>query len=181
MATIAQLAPTLIAAGFTPRELRVELRPKNAPPPPQAPKVQKKRYEQAVRLLAKFPGMSDEEVATKVTTITPEIVAAIRAEVASVVAQLSGLDPVDEGTNPDDQPQDATTNGSTNRVVKSKHELDDGTVVTIVELSGTTGLDVGRPYYLVNANGNNFQLSDTVGGDPVDFTGNGTCKYVVVT
>jgi type I site-specific restriction endonuclease len=92
MATIAQLAPTLIAVGLSAAELKKELRPHNAPPAILDPVIPIKRYKQAYLLLAKHPEMTNEQIAAKVTTITPAIVATIRAEVEAVIAKLNEIE-----------------------------------------------------------------------------------------
>jgi hypothetical protein len=181
MVTIAQLAPTLIAAGLSAAELKKELRPHNAPAAILDPAIPPKRYRQAYLLLAKHPEMTNEQIAAKVTTITSAIVATIRAEVEAVIAKLNTLDPIDENTNPDLEVKSANINASTNRFLHNKHGLTDGDKVVISGIVDTTGIENGAEYFVINATANNFQLSLTDGGSVVDVVGAGSCDYLIVT
>ena len=50
----------------------------------------------------------------------------------------------------------------------------DGLKVTLGGATVPTGLTAGTQYFVVNASGNTYQLSATLGGLPIDFTTNGT-------
>ncbi len=179
MATIAQLAPTLIAVGLSATELKKELRPHNPPPAVLDPVIPVKRYRQAYLLLVKHPELTNEQIAAKVTTITPAIVATIRAEVEAVIAKLNTLDPIDENANPDLEAKNANINAATNRFLHNKHGLTDGDKVIISNIVDTTGIENGEEYYIINATANNFQLSLTDGGEVVDVVGAGSCDYLI--
>lgn len=179
MATIAQLAPTLVAAGLSIKELKANLRPHNSPAAPAPHPISKKRYEQAMKMLIKHPELSDATIAKNVTTITPSIVASLRAEVEAVQAKLAALDPVDEGVDPDSGLVSVTFDASTNRVIKNKHGLDDGNKIQLHITSGASGLSDGV-YYVVNANGNNFKLSLTEGGSIESVGSDGEGEYMVI-
>jgi hypothetical protein len=131
--------------------------------------------------LCKNPTLTDEEIARRVTTVPASLVTTIRAEVNGVVAQLAGLDPVDEGVDPETELQDATVNASTNRVIRNKHGLEDGTQIQLVEVVGTSGVSQGEMVFVINTNANNFQVSRTQGGSEIDFVGAGSIRYLVMT
>lgn len=180
MPTIAQLAPTLVAAGLPVKDIKVALRPHNAPTPPPVPAVQLKRYNRAMRLIAKSPTLTDAEVASLVTTITPAMVATIRAEVVAVQAKLAALDPVEDGVDPDTGAIAATFESSNNRVVKNKHGLDDGNRVRLHIIAGASGLTDGGEYFVVNSNANNFKLALTEGGSVIPMGSDGAGEYTVL-
>lgn len=91
MPTIPELAPDLIAAGFTARELRRELRPRETAPAAPAPTIAPKRWKMAFRLVLK--GRSDEEI-MRLACVPIEVVNKVRAQVAAVRAKLAALEPV---------------------------------------------------------------------------------------
>ncbi len=97
MATIPDLAPDLIAAGFTPRELRRALRPREAAPPPPPPVIAPKRWKMAFQSV--LDGRTDEQV-RQLCCVPQEVVDKVRAQVAAVRAKLASLDPV-----PYDEPE----------------------------------------------------------------------------
>lgn len=62
-----------------------------------------------------------------------------------------------------------TANASTDTLSFSSGTVTSGDVVTF---GGTmpTGMQPGRPYYVVNASGGTYQISDSPGGTPINFT-----------
>jgi len=54
-------------------------------------------------------------------------------------------------------------------------------IVSLASISGTTGITTYTPYYVVNSTGNSCQISLTLGGEPIDFTTNGTGTILYAT
>lgn len=69
-----------------------------------------------------------------------------------------------------------------NTVGLATHGLSNGTKVAFPVITTTTGISINRIYYVINANTNDFQISETLGGSAVAFTNNGTgtMKYPMV-
>jgi hypothetical protein len=69
-----------------------------------------------------------------------------------------------------------------NTVGLATHGLSNGTKVAFPSITTTTGISINSIYYVINANTNNFQISETLGGSAVAFTNNGTgtMKYPMV-
>jgi hypothetical protein len=64
-------------------------------------------------------------------------------------------------------------------VTKAGHGLANGTVVSFPAITTTTGIAAYTIYYVVNQTTDTFQVSDTVGGSPINLTndGSGTLLY----
>lgn len=81
----------------------------------------------------------------------------------------------------------ATLTQSTSTVNRNNHGYTNGMVVTLYNITTTTGLVVGSRYYVINATTDTFQVAKSVGGSAVTFgTGDGTCtllehKQAVIT
>ncbi len=56
----------------------------------------------------------------------------------------------------------------------ASHNLSNGTMVSFSSITSTTGIVVYTPYYVVNATGGTFQVSDTIGGSAKALTTNGS-------
>lgn len=70
---------------------------------------------------------------------------------------------------------DVTFDFTTDVVGCTAHGLVNGQVVRFNSITGTTGISINTPYYVVSANPNDFQVSMTQGGSPIDLlTSNGT-------
>lgn len=67
-----------------------------------------------------------------------------------------------------------TFTDSTDVVNRTAHGYTDGTTVSFYNLVSMTGIATGQLYYVVNSTANTFQFSDTLGGSPIAFTGNGS-------
>lgn len=79
-----------------------------------------------------------------------------------------------------------TLNAGTSRVERTSHGYVDGASVILYNLTGTSGLSIDRTYYVVNATSDSFQISTTVGGAAITFSGAGTAtllpyKIAVIT
>ena len=61
------------------------------------------------------------------------------------------------------------------------HGLPNGKRVSFNSITTTTGISVYRPYYVVNATTDTFQLSLTQGGTPIALTNNGTGTVIYQT
>lgn len=85
--TIAELAPTAIAAGLTEDEVKAASKPVVKPAEVAIlPPIQPKRYREALAILQLEPGLSDVIVAGRVASMRPEVVAELRKELAAVKA-----------------------------------------------------------------------------------------------
>lgn len=68
-----------------------------------------------------------------------------------------------------------TTDGTAKTIIKTAHGLVDGDVVSfLAAFTGVSGITLKRPYFVVNATADNFQISETLGGPVVQFTGSGS-------
>lgn len=63
-----------------------------------------------------------------------------------------------------------TGTASTDTLTKASHGLSNGDLVCFTSLTGGTGLKTYTPYWVVNVNGNDFQLAGASGGAAKDFT-----------
>lgn len=88
---IADLAPTLVSAGLTPKEIRKELRPRQAAPARQQPGIPNKRIIMAYRMILKN---KDDATIMRLACVSQEVINGLRAEVAAVKASLAALAPV---------------------------------------------------------------------------------------
>lgn len=88
MPTIPELAPDLIAAGLTVRELRRELRPREAAPAVAPPQVSAKRWKMTYKMVLK--GRPDEEI-LRMACVPQSVLDAVKAQVAAVRTKLAGL------------------------------------------------------------------------------------------
>jgi len=61
---------------------------------------------------------------------------------------------------------------STDILTSATHAYANGDIVVVATKVGGTGLIVGKPYFVVNQTTNTFQLAETPGGTPVNFTTN---------
>jgi len=59
-------------------------------------------------------------------------------------------------------------------VVRSNHGYANTNTISFANISTTTGITVDTPYYVINANTNYFNLSNTVGGSAVTLTTDGS-------
>ena len=59
-------------------------------------------------------------------------------------------------------------------VLRSNHGYANTNTISFANISTTTGITVDTPYYVINANTNYFNLSNTVGGSAVTLTTDGT-------
>lgn len=91
MATIPELAPDLIAAGMTIKELRRDLRPREPAPPRAQPGIAPKRFRMVYKLILK--GKPDDTI-VRLASVPVEVVQAVRSQVEAVKAKLATLDPV---------------------------------------------------------------------------------------
>ena len=71
-----------------------------------------------------------------------------------------------------------TLNASTNTVDRTAHGYTNGMKVTLYSVSGTSAVASGRPYFVVNATANTFQVSLTSGGSAIAFGTNGTANLL---
>lgn len=69
-----------------------------------------------------------------------------------------------------------TADSSTDVISSTAHGLSNGDVVVFHTITGTlpTGITAGTPYYVINANTDDFKISTTSGGSAVNITTNGT-------
>ncbi len=79
-----------------------------------------------------------------------------------------------------------TFTASTNTVNLAGHGFNAGTALPFYSIVTTTGLIEGRRYYVVNPTANTFQISATLGGNPVTLTNDGSAtllpyKIAIVT
>lgn len=61
-----------------------------------------------------------------------------------------------------------TGSNSTDVFAKVAHGMSNGQVVILSSLTGGSGLNVSKPYFVVNKNNDDFQLSGVAGGSAVD-------------
>ena len=66
-------------------------------------------------------------------------------------------------------------------VTLAGHGLPNGKRVSFTTITSTTGISVYRPYYVVNATTDTFQLSLTQGGDPIALTTDGSGAIIYQT
>jgi hypothetical protein len=66
----------------------------------------------------------------------------------------------------------------TDRFTKTAHTFTNGTLVTVTGIGSLTGITSGSNYYVINAGVNDFQLSATLGGSPLDLGGASTVATV---
>ena len=92
MATIPELAPTLVAAGLEPKVLKKDLRPKNEPKAKQSLGVPPKRIRMVYVHLLRGESVQD---AAKHAGVELAVAEAVKAEVDAVAAKLAALEPVD--------------------------------------------------------------------------------------
>jgi surface protein len=78
-----------------------------------------------------------------------------------------------EGTN---APVTLTDTGDL--VTRTAHGYGNGDVVTLWNVNTTTGPVSGQQYYVINATSNTFQISLTLGGSAVTFTGDGSATLL---
>lgn len=88
---IADLAPTLVNAGLTAKEIRRALRPREAAPEKPQPSVPPKRIIMAYKMILKN---KDDETIKRLACVSQEVINGLRAEVAAVKASLAALAPV---------------------------------------------------------------------------------------
>lgn len=69
-----------------------------------------------------------------------------------------------------------TGTASADTIDLTAHGLSNGNLVTFTALTGGAGLVVGRPYFVVGAVANTFQLAELSGGSAFDFTTNITAS-----
>jgi hypothetical protein len=86
-----------------------------------------------------------------------------------------------DGTN-----KPVTFTSSTNTVNLTGHGFNAGRALSFFNIITTTGLAAGRRYYVVNPTTNTFQVSATLGGNPITLTNNGSAallpyKIAIVT
>lgn len=62
-------------------------------------------------------------------------------------------------------------------IVKTSHNMPNGTEVSFRSLTGLSGIVVNRRYFVVNATTDSFQVSETEGGAIVPIIGSGSCIY----
>lgn len=67
-------------------------------------------------------------------------------------------------------------------ISRTNHGYSNGMEVSFYNIVSTTGLTEGYTYYVINANANDFQVSETVGGSAVTLTtdGSGQARYKAV-
>jgi hypothetical protein len=71
---------------------------------------------------------------------------------------------------------------STNRVNLTAHQFQNGDLITFAEVvsdqgpSSSVGVTINTPYYIINRTTNDFQISSSIGGTPINFISNGTGK-----
>lgn len=63
-------------------------------------------------------------------------------------------------------------------VERTFHGYTNNTTVRFFNITGTTGLNEGVEYYVINATANNFQVSNTILGSAVTLTGNGSAALL---
>lgn len=100
MANIKDLAPSLVAAGLDPKEIKKDLRPKSPPKAKEEPSVPPKRIRMVYKNLLRGESAKDAAGHACVTVETAE---AIKAEVDAVIASLAALEPVDPETPPEEE------------------------------------------------------------------------------
>lgn len=71
-----------------------------------------------------------------------------------------------------------TLNASTNTVDRTAHGYTNGMTVTLYSVAGTSAVTSGRPYFVINATANTFQVSLTSGGSAIAFGTNGTANLL---
>ena len=66
----------------------------------------------------------------------------------------------------------SVSSSHTNNTINHQQRYESGDQFVFTSLNGGSPLVVNKPYYVVNPtnNGNTFQLSETVGGSPIDFS-----------
>jgi hypothetical protein len=86
--TIAELAPTLVAAGLAEEEILEKVTAEKKPAAPYYGEIQPKRWREALALLVDEPHLTDAQIAARVPNMLkrPELVTAMRAEVAALKA-----------------------------------------------------------------------------------------------
>jgi len=72
-----------------------------------------------------------------------------------------------------------TITDSTDTINLNDHGLQDGDEVSFVTITTTTGIIINTVYYVINSTQNNFQLSTTISGSPINLVnnGSGTLRY----
>lgn len=120
---LSELAATLVDGGLSLTEIKHAMRPKKEKVPVKGvqPKPQPKRYREVVQILLEHPERTNEQIvygldATDkfipnnqvgaVASMTLELVAAIRAEVEAVKAELKDLSPIDASDPPEEVKED---------------------------------------------------------------------------
>jgi hypothetical protein len=79
-------------------------------------------------------------------------------------------------------PTSITFVDSTNRVNLTGHQFQNGDLITFAEVvsdqgpNSSVGASISVPYYIINRTTNDFQISSSIGGTPINFISNGTGK-----
>jgi surface protein len=71
-----------------------------------------------------------------------------------------------------------TLTDSGDLIQRTAHGYTNGMKISFYNIVTTTGLTVGQVYYVINANANDFQVSDTVGGTAIVLTGDGSASLL---
>lgn len=58
------------------------------------------------------------------------------------------------------------------------HGHENGDQITLFNLSGSTGILANKPYYVINKTSDTFQLSETINGPAIAFSGNGSATLL---
>jgi len=71
-------------------------------------------------------------------------------------------------------PVAVTFTTGTNIVGRTAHGLVNDNIISFTSIVTTTGIVISKPYYVVNANTNDFQVSATLSGSPLTLTNSGS-------